>query len=238
MRRFAVAAPDGADDAAALKRLAALDDRQRAAKARLDEPDVRGRATAALREVDLYVGLKRAISGRAQAVTNAWLKMYEMLGSTGVLESVARDGAARVFCNAELPGGFLAALHHYGERVGVTVDWRAASLDPARPGALGDQYGLMAANPDRWLLADLTSADETAELVQRAGGEYDLYTSDAGVDIGREFDHQERLNLPVHAGQVAVGVALLRRGRGDARQDVLVRAPRVGRDRRAPRANV
>jgi hypothetical protein len=218
MRRFVIAAPDGVDDAEATARLAALDARQAGAKALLEAPGVRERARDALREVDLYVGLKSTVRRSAQAVTNAWLKLYEILGDTLVLEEVQRDGVARVFCNAELPGGFIAALHHYGERVGVEVDWRAASLRPDRPGALGDQYGLMKHNAERWLMddtcaGDLTDPTDVAELVRRAGGPvYDLYTSDAGVDIGTDFDRQEELNAAVHAGQVSVGLRLLRAG--------------------------
>lgn len=180
------------------------------AKRLLEAPDVKRHASWALRQVDQLAGLKRTISRqfRGQAVTNAWLKMYEMATELDLLPD---DG--RVFLNAELPGAFVAALHHLAEGQGRPFDWRACSL---LEDGLSDQYGLMRGSPDNWLTGDGFRGDltcEVDELVLRAGGAvYDLVTSDAGVDIGRDFDRQEELNLAVHSGQVEAALGLVAPG--------------------------
>lgn len=176
---------------------------------------------AALRQCDLYADLKGALrSLKAQAPTNAWLKMYEMIGRLALCPAT---GTVRVFCNAELPGAFVAAWHHYVQtRTKATLEWAACSLwsDTGEGGILGDQYGLAAGSPDRWLMSpdmrgDLTSVGDVARLVdcvRRRLGPVDVYCSDAGVDVGQEFDRQEELTAPVHLGQVVTGLAVLRPG--------------------------
>ena len=175
----------------------------------------------ALRRCDLYADLKGALrSLKAQAPTNAWLKMYEMIGQ---LDLCPATGTVRVFCNAELPGAFVAAWHHYAEtRSQATLEWAACSLwsDTWDDGVLGDQYGLAAGTPDRWLMSsdmrgDLTRVRDVARLVdcvRRRIGPVDVYCSDAGIDVGQASDQQEELTAPVHLGQVVTGLAVLRPG--------------------------
>ncbi len=197
-------------------RLVAATARVDDAKAALEADDVAPFAAQALKRADLLAGLKARLRDREpQATTNAWIKMYEMAHELDLL----RD-RPRVFLNAELPGGFVAALHHLADSRGFELDWRASSLVDGgtgrADGALGDSYGLMAGSPDRWIVdppdfcGDLRT--EVDELVRRAGGQFGLVTSDAGVDIGREFHRQEELNLPVHRGQVEAALRLTEPG--------------------------
>jgi len=178
----------------------------------------------------MYADLKAAVrSAGAQAPTNAWLKMYEMIDRLGLMDDAAHRGgrAIRVFCNAELPGAFVAATAHHAATTRAppqSIDWVACSLWPGvaahtpAGGVLGDTYGLAAANASRWLMGpeargDLTSADDVVDMVRRAharlGGPVDLYTSDAGIDVGGAFDDQERLTARIHLGQVVAGLIVL-----------------------------
>jgi len=219
--------------------LAQVAARLRAAKRQLEPPEGSDDAAArsydervrrALRASDMYADLKATVrSAGAQAPTNAWLKMYEMIDRLGLMDDAAHLGRAfRVFCNAELPGAFVAAAaHHAATRAPPrSIDWVACSLWPgvaahAQGGVLGDTYGLAAANASRWLMGpeargDLTSADDVVDMVRRAharlGGPVDLYTSDAGIDVGGAFDDQERLTARIHLGQVVAGLMVLRVG--------------------------
>jgi hypothetical protein len=178
------------------------------------------RMREALRSSDLYGELKSSVrSAKGQAPTNAWLKMWEMISHLRLLPT---HGTMSVFCNAELPGAFVSALHHYSLTHGpIHLEWAASSLWPGpTDGALGDSYGLAAGSPDRWLMdpdmrGDLTDVRDVARLVDRVRarvGLVDLYCSDGGVDVKTDFNRQEELSSPVHLGQVVTGMAVLRPG--------------------------
>ncbi len=116
-----------------------------------------------MRALDLYASLKRTVRRDygLQVATNASLKMFELLTQMGLLAcesgAVAR---ARAFCNAELPGAFVAAINHYVRTrcPATALDWVASSYYPAAAtesgdtSILGDHYGLYAGSRDRWLM--------------------------------------------------------------------------------------
>jgi hypothetical protein len=196
-----------------------------AAKAQMDPDAGDPRLGQALRAADIYAPLRRRIRGSA-AVTNAWLKMYEMATRFDWGARLATGGRLRVFLNAELPGAFVCALGHYmaARHPRVAYEWAAASLWPeAGAAALGDTYGVLARHPDRWvtgpaLRGDLTSAADVDALAaaarRRLGGAADLYTSDVGVDVGGEYARQEELVARAHLGQVLTAFLVLRPGGG------------------------
>ncbi|GFR91527.1 CAP-specific mRNA (nucleoside-2'-O-)-methyltransferase 1 [Elysia marginata] len=159
-----------------------------AAKGRLD-PYAHDKGLAeALRAVDLYAGLKSTIRRHygGQAVTNAWLKMYEITSEMGLVTAARTPAdvglghtyALRAFCNAELPGAFICALNHYlcVWHPETRFEWVGSSLYPsskdgslstdrildgASSDILGDHYGLYAQNPDRWLMSPEMRGDVT-----------------------------------------------------------------------------
>jgi len=216
--------------------LATIESSLRRAKSDLDAPGGASPRVVeqVLRNLDLYSWLKGPIAKqkKGQAVTNAWLKCYEILGRSGVLASCAPPPSEagrplRVFCNAEYPGSFVSAINHFvstrGEGVAPAVDWVASSLFPdGGEAALGDAHGFGAGNPERWLMSaemrgDLTSPDDIealAQLVSRhfGGAGVDLYTSDAGIDVSSDYNNQEALTARIHLGQVVTGLLVLRRG--------------------------
>ena len=137
-----------------------------AAKGRLDphqqNPDLR----AALQAVDYHGGLKAVVARRfgGQAVTNAWLKMYELATQMGLVAAGrvplaapqgGRTHRLRVFCNAEFPGAFICGLHQllHTRHPETRYEWVASSLHPGDGrGPLGDYYGLYRHNRAQWLM--------------------------------------------------------------------------------------
>jgi hypothetical protein len=215
-----------------------------AAKSLMDPYEGDPQLAEALRAVDIYSGLKPKVRRHynGQAVTNAWLKMYEMTTEMGLVPAVrVPDGSnpqythvLRAFCNAELPGAFICALNHYlcTWHPETRFEWAASSLYPdpgntagrgdgeASGDILGDYYGLYEHNPDRWLMSpgmrgDVTSVADVLDLVAEAKarlGKVDLYTSDAGIGVSDDYLRQEELTARIHLGQILVGLMSLRVG--------------------------
>lgn len=147
------------------------------AKTRIDEPykTRRHRWLEYMRAIDPLTDLRVVLKVdiRAQAVTRAWIKFYELLswvnfadiarpqdGARDTTRESARGGTGRpvrqpvVFHNAELPGAGVFATKHYMAVHKISYDWRASSLMPdAGSEALEDQYGLYANYKDKWLMS-------------------------------------------------------------------------------------
>lgn len=223
---------------------AEIEEKVAATKRLLDPYESDSELAEALQAVDLYTGLKFTIRNLygGQAVTNAWLKMYEMTTEMGLVLAVRAPAVddpdhthvLRAFCNAELPGAFICALNHYlcVWHPETRFEWVGSSLypDPGNtagqaPGEvsgeiLGDYYGLYAHNPDRWLMSpkmrgDVTNTADIRALVAGAKtrlGEIDLYTSDAGIGVSDDYARQEELTARIHLGQILVGLMTLRAG--------------------------
>jgi cap2 methyltransferase len=213
------------------------------AKSQLDQFNHDKRLAEAFRLVDIYSDLKATIRRHygGQVVTNAWLKIYEIVGMMG-LGLTARSPIAaphhtyvlRAFCNAELPGAFICSLSQYicTTYPNTRFEWVGSSLYPdpentaGREGSggggeiLGDYYGLYARNPDRWLMSpemrgDVTKVEDIRALVAGAKarlGQVDLYTSDAGIGVSDDYLRQEETTAPIHLGQTVVGLMSLRKG--------------------------
>ena len=211
-----------------------LEERLAWAKSRLDPYEGDSRLEGSLGRADLYSSMKKHVRATygGQVVTNAWLKLFEILSERSLVEKALAGppGAPllRAFCNAELPGGFISALNHYVRttHVGAGFEWVGSSLDPAAPAAtpdtvLDDFYGLRANNPRRWLMdetlrGDLSCPADVLEMARRALeglGEVDLYTADAGVRVSSgSFLRQEEITFRIHLGQVLAGLLCLRKG--------------------------
>lgn len=170
--------------------------------------------------LNLYARLRHKVSREfgAPIVNNAWLKLCEIDSAFNVI--APRDDKFRAFCNAEFPGGMLIYVNHamrtkYQQ---VEFDWCASSLiDPAKPNKLDDQYGLWRNNPDRWLMndgnnGDITVAANLLDFERRLEHKIDLYVSDAGIDVGDDYDQQEDLNKYIDLGQLLCGLLVLAPG--------------------------
>ena len=160
----------------------------------------------------------------AQLVTHAWLKMYEMLSwchsnNLFLLPSTSDCSKLTIFCNAELPGGFIGALNHFVPTIlKCEWEWLACSL---RSSGLRDSFGISHRYPERWLQnqhmdGDVTKIKNISVIRERVLNKFAngvlLYTSDAGCDVSQDFNAQEEIMSAIHLGQVLLGLLTTRKG--------------------------
>lgn len=150
----------------------------------------------------------------AQCVTNAWLKIIEIFAAFDIVPP-ARP--LHMFDNASAPGVFILAAHYWTTCVNrAPFSWRASTLLDENAGALGDQYGLMATYPDRYVTngtefnGDTTNSEYIRFVSSRYGGQFNLYTSDLGMRIpDGKYNCQEAVNARGNLGQIIMGLVTL-----------------------------
>jgi 23S rRNA U2552 (ribose-2'-O)-methylase RlmE/FtsJ len=99
------------------------------------------------KEIDLVNRVKRIVGN--PSISQAWLKMYEMLNEFKLFDPNKEEIKTFHFCEA--PGNFISALEYFcKERTKVKkVSWSAQSLHPDMAD-IGDNYGYIKDNPTRW----------------------------------------------------------------------------------------
>ena len=189
----------------------------------MDNPDFRNtRYGKILKFVDTYFSLKHTLKSKLPICTNASLKIHEMVIRFSLLA-----GTKKLFCNAELPGAFLAII--YRDLRGK-CEWYASSYLPGGisresktvEGAsqdnnwyLDDVYGLYKKYPTHWLMGyecdgDVTNNDTI--LYHASKVSCDLYTSDIGIDVSSDYNSQEDSTIRLNYGQIIGGLFTLRDG--------------------------
>ena len=101
-------------------------------------------------QIDFHSGLKYILHNQFQAemVTNAWIKMYEMLNIFP--EIIPNNKRIKSFHLCEAPGAFVAALNHYLYGKNQELEWYAQTLKPTnKSDALDDHYGLIKKYPKK-----------------------------------------------------------------------------------------
>lgn len=96
----------------------------------------------------------------AQYVTNAWLKIYEMIETFELIPTNTQK--IRLFDNAALPGAGISAVNHFIKTKRHNIDflWKANSLINSN-GALEDQFGLFQKYPENWMMNSNMNGDVT-----------------------------------------------------------------------------
>ena len=175
-------------------------------------------------ELDIYKNLKFILKSQYQAemVTNAWIKMYEMLNSYHDL--LPEKETIKTFSLCEAPGAFISALHqHVSKRGNINLDWYAQTLRKTNCGkesddALDDHFGLIATYPNRWLFGDEndSSGDITHSTVIKSYAknpllkDIDFITSDAGLVCDpADLNEQEAFLGKINMGQIICILACL-----------------------------
>lgn len=196
-----------------------------AAKSRLDPYNSRSKVDECFKKTwmrfraiqDTYRGLKKRVATEfgAKNVSNAWLKYWELYNEYKLIPS----GPLLAFFNAELPGAALCAFMYYTEMYGIPADWRASSLieDTSDSTALGDTYDLYEKYRDKWLMGPTNNGDSTLldnidDFAKKLGDGVDLYSHDAGIDVGDDFNIQEQLNAKLHLGCALAGFMTMKPG--------------------------
>ncbi len=124
-------------------------------------------------------------------ISQAYLKCYEILRFLNIKKNIT------TFHVCEAPGQFILAFRDYCKRMNIKYDWTAQSLNASmfnsNNAILGDAYGLIAENPDKWLFGpnstgDITNIDNVRYYISLP--KCDISTSDCGFQIGVETDYE------------------------------------------------
>jgi hypothetical protein len=148
-------------------------------------------------------------------VSNAWLKAYEIFSQYKLFPVNAESFV--YFDNAAFPGSFVLAAHHYVKtQCNIkNFQWYASSiLDTAQ---LEDSYELYKNYPENWVMDEKNNGDVTISYNQmqfqnRLGKRVDLYTSDLGFDVSKDYNNQETLHANANLGQILTGLLVLKDG--------------------------
>jgi FtsJ-like methyltransferase len=84
-------------------------------------------------------------------VSRAWIKFFELLSDTDLLEGFENNDELNVFHICEAPGNFINSMQHFVDKNTniKNLNWTAQSLE-ADMGGLHDRYGFMKETKDRW----------------------------------------------------------------------------------------
>lgn len=152
--------------------------------------------------IDIYKPLRFKIETDSDArhVSNAWLKYWEIFN---IYCDFRPTLPIKAFFNAELPGAALCAFNHYMCSNNIPYSWQASSYADG----LGDTYGLLAHNREKWLMDDKNNGDMTKieNILAISGEKVDFYSHDAGIDVSEDFNNQETLNAKIHLGCALAG---------------------------------
>jgi len=153
----------------------------------------------------------------AEMVTNAWIKMYEMLKDINFV-----GDNITTFHLCEAPGAFISALNHYlTTRMDINWAWYAQSLNPSDNSlALQDHYGFIKKYPHKWLFGKDNTGDITHSCVIKSYAsdsrlkKIDFMTADAGLKCHpRDLNEQEAYMAKINMGQIICILACLSIGK-------------------------
>ena len=102
--------------------------------------------------------------GNTYNVSNAWLKCYELLSYYNIIPNEVKESYVH-FGNAEFPGSFICASHHYIATKTNWLNkyiWKGSSLveiNELNEQPLADEYALWKNYTDNWLMNKIHSGD-------------------------------------------------------------------------------
>lgn len=174
--------------------------------------------------IDFHRGLKNTLrfQYKCEMVTNAWLKMYEMLNMFP--EIIPNNKNIKSFHLCEAPGAFVAALNQYLFSKKQELEWYAQTLKPSNESdALDDHFGLIKKYPNKWLYGD-TKNDATGDITHSSVIKWyakhsllkdiDIMTADAGLKCNPvELNEQEAFLGKINMGQIVCILACLSKGK-------------------------
>lgn len=163
-----------------------------------------------------------------EVVTNAWLKMYELMSfCEPMLNTIVKSKNNEFNTNhfAEAPGNFILAINHLLKTKYPTIYWkwkansyRDTNINKTKQVIyLGDKYKIMKNYKDNWFYGvnrngDITSPDNIREFSYKMNGA-NLVTSDVKYSpINMDFSEEEHINTKVQLGQTLCAINTLNKG--------------------------
>ena len=176
-------------------------------------------------QLDIYQNLRNILKKqyKAEMVTNAWVKMYELLNLFPDLIP-NENKIVKTFHLCEAPGAFISATNHFISNREQKLEWYAQTLKPTNTGsntdnALDDYFGLIVRYPGRWLFGDKNiddSGDITHSVLIKSYASnpllknLDFMTADAGLQCNpTELNEQEAFLGKINMGQIICILACL-----------------------------
>ncbi|AYV85094.1 MAG: putative FtsJ-like methyltransferase [Satyrvirus sp.] len=180
-------------------------------------------------QIDMYKNIKYTLKDNygAEMVTNAWIKMYELLNLFP--ELIPNNENIKTFHLCEAPGAFISAVNHYissrNAKNGAKqkLEWYAQTIRPTNTGmntdsALEDNFGLIISHPIKWLFGP--SEDKSGDITHSKIIKWyasnpqlkdiDFMTSDAGLQCKpSELNEQESYLSKINMGQIICILACL-----------------------------
>jgi len=171
----------------------------------------------------------------AEAATNAWAKLYELLSKfmTPYMENKIQknDLTFSSFHTAEAPGTFMFALNHFIKTKFPNIKWSWCAETYIETNTiqdsqyLGDDFGLMKRFPQNWYYGSLHNGDLTdaenlrsfrhhiLELTNTSNETdgVDFYTADGLVPISN-FDNEDIQNMKLYLAEVVCALMTLKKG--------------------------
>ena len=150
----------------------------------------------------------------AEMVTNAWLKMYEILH---LIPNILNSQSLNSFHICEAPGAFISSLNHFvAYNKFRKWKWIAQTLKPTDPTALEDHYGLIQKYPNNWLWGserdnsgDITHT-EVIKWYQSKCKDINLITADGGIRLDPLMINEQELQMSkIILGEVITILACL-----------------------------
>lgn len=151
-----------------------------------------------------------------ELMTNAWLKMYDMLRSNISMELLNKQKKFTAFHICELPGAFIAATNHFVKtNTTLEYDWVAQSLfSMSNKNMLKDQYGMYEYHNDRYDFGIKKNGDiydkENIKyyITKYFDREFFIITSDCGESLNVDTKFKEDQMWGIHWHQLVMAIGL------------------------------
>ncbi len=126
------------------------------------------------------------ININGKSVSRAWIKFYELLVNTKILDKYKNDNKIDVFFMCEAPGNFVNSMMQYINRETKikTFNWNAQSLAQSQADFF-DSYGFIKQTINKWdqgptKSGDILNSDNQNYYFNKYGGKVDFLIGDCG----------------------------------------------------------
>lgn len=147
-------------------------------------------------------------------ITNAWLKLYEILEEFVYFETKK----IKSFHLCEAPGAFIKATEYYCKKNKIKLTWVAQTLNSEKDSnALTDHFGIINKYSDRWDFGNKNTGDITdPEIIKYYSKKYknmDFITADGGIYCTPKLlNYQDTLLCKLVLGEIITVLECLKIG--------------------------